>query len=446
MSAPSSPLPGPHAQSLPQSHAHAQAQLQPQPPFVDAPSRSPWPGVLLDALIATAVLGAVAGVDNSYVFNPVLWMPNQEPPPPEWKSSVYFAWVIAAWVLAVIRRIRPRASMVGLPALLLVHLFLFPTTYASFAVTSFAMFHLGHRAPRKWRWPAWLAVIAGTSVAGFVRGEALLLAPEVAIVVVPVALLVLGFFWLLGVNYRRRDEELAALRDRAELAAIAERTRIAREMHDIVAHSLTAVIAQADGGRFIAAKHPDKAVEALENIAGTARDSLGQMRQLLSVLRDPAGEEQRPSLDDAPSADETDAPADVPYAPMPGLDALPQLIAEATRSGLRVEVTETGERPEVGATMQLTIYRIVQEALTNAVKHAGAVAVDVTIAWRKRECLVTVRNDRGPLSRDAGTGASDAGGGRGITGMRERVSLHGGSLDVDDAPGGFTVAARLPRH
>ena len=287
------------------------------------------------------------------------------------------------------------------------------------------------------------------------KGESLLVVPEAAIIIAPIALLVLGFFWLLGVNYRRRDEELASLRDRAELAAIAERTRIAREMHDIVAHSLTAVIAQADGGRFIAAKHPDKAVEALENIAGTARDSLGQMRQLLSVLRDPAGMGPGSPLDDGTVGPSSAAVPEASHTPMPGLDAVPQLIAEATRSGLRVAFSETGTRPAVGATTQLTIYRIVQESLTNAVKHAGPVAVDVTIAWGKRDCTVTVRNDEGPLSRDAGGAAAGTrkwrgadmaktGGGRGITGMRERVALHGGTLDIDDAPGGFTVTATLP--
>ncbi|MFD6729266.1 sensor histidine kinase [Corynebacterium xerosis] len=428
-----------------------------EPPlFAEPRRRSQWPGVLLDAMIAAPVLIMSAGLDNSYIFNPVMWLPDQQPPPPAWMTSVYFVWLTAVWLLVLLRRPRSRVPMVALPALLIFHLIVLPTTYASFAVTAFTMFHLGHHAPRKWRKPAWLAVIAGTVLALWFKGESLLVVPEAAIIIAPIALLVLGFFWLLGVNYRRRDEELASLRDRAELAAIAERTRIAREMHDIVAHSLTAVIAQADGGRFIAAKHPDKAVEALENIAGTARDSLGQMRQLLSVLRDPAGMGPGSPLDDGTVGPSSAAVPEASHTPMPGLDAVPQLIAEATRSGLRVAFSETGTRPAVGATTQLTIYRIVQESLTNAVKHAGPVAVDVTIAWGKRDCTVTVRNDEGPLSRDAGGAAAGTrkwrgadmaktGGGRGITGMRERVALHGGTLDIDDAPGGFTVTATLPK-
>ena len=179
------------------------------------------------------------------------------------------------------------------------------------------------------------------------------------------------------------------------------------------------------------------------------------MRQLLSVLRDPAGMGPGSPLDDGTVGPSSAAVPEASHTPMPGLDAVPQLIAEATRSGLRVAFSETGTRPAVGATTQLTIYRIVQESLTNAVKHAGPVAVDVAIAWGKRDCTVTVRNDEGPLSRDAGGTASGArkwrgtdmaktGGGRGITGMRERVARHGGTLDIDDAPGGFTVTATLP--
>lgn len=136
------------------------------------------------------------------------------------------------------------------------------------------------------------------------------------------------------------------------------------------------------------------------------------------------------------------------YAPMPGLDALPQLVAESTRAGLRVTFTEEGTRPAVGATMQLTIYRIVQESLTNALKHAGRVAVDVRLEWGKRDCAVTVRNDAGTGNVEVEPSRSSRGEpriGRGITGMRERVALHGGTLEIDDAPGEFTVVARLPK-
>ncbi|WP_052053886.1 sensor histidine kinase [Corynebacterium freneyi] len=437
----------------------------------------PWSGVLFDAVLAALVLALCAGLDHSSVYDPPVLVPGQDAAP-EWAVGVHWAWVIVAWGVIAVRRVWPDVANIALPTLLAFHLAVLPTGYASFVVTCFAMYHLGRHVPRRWFVPVWIAVSAGVLVALVVKGGYLVIAPEVGLVMTPVALTVLGFFWMLGLNGRRRDRELMALRDRAELAAIAERTRIAREMHDIVAHSLTAVIAQADGGRFIAAKNPDKAVEALENIASTARDSLGQMRQLLSVLRDPADFGDGSLLDDGPpqapsgpspagagesgagksGTGETGTGSDgagrsvagsaTEYAPMPGLDALPQLIAESTRAGLRVTFTEEGTRPAVGATMQLTIYRIVQESLTNALKHAGRVAVDVRLEWGKRDCTVTVRNDAGTGNVEVEPSRGSRGEpriGRGITGMRERVALHGGTLEIDDAPGEFTVVARLPK-
>lgn len=466
-----------------------------------------WLRPVVDGLVAFFVLSTSLGPDRLYIFDPVEGTPFDIPVFPAWMPPAHFAWVMAAGAVLTFRRVLPRPAAVALPALLAVHLLLFPTTYSAFVVSAFTMFHLGLHAPPRWRAPAWAAAIAGVTVAMVFRGEAVVVNAGVAMILTPFVLCLLGFFWLLGANRRRRAAEIAALRDRAELAAIAERTRIAREMHDIVAHSLTAVIAQADGGRFIAAKHPDKAVEALENIAGTARSSLAQMRELLSVLRDPAD-----SLADAgATAPATDAasrgagagdgaggsggddasgavgaeaanraahgagavaggrgggaggPAE--YAPMPGLDALPQLIGEAGRSGLEVTFDEEGERPTgrdaVGATAQLTIYRIVQESLTNALKHAGRVPVRVRLAWGRRGVVVEVCNElpgAGALLGEPGDGVAGAseskgrkrrrgprpGAGRGITGMRERVALHGGTLDIDDGDDGYTVTAWLP--
>ena len=124
-------------------------------------------------MIAAPVLIMSAGLDNSYIFNPVMWLPDQQPPPPAWMTSVYFVWLTAVWLLVLLRRPRSRVPMVALPALLLFHLIVLPTTYASFAVTAFTMFHLGHHAPRKWRKPVWLAVIAGTVLALWFKGESL---------------------------------------------------------------------------------------------------------------------------------------------------------------------------------------------------------------------------------------------------------------------------------
>lgn len=332
-------------------------------------------------------------------------------------------WCVFAGLVLAFTRVFPRPTSVILPALLLVNLAAFLTGYTAIVVTCWTMLHLGRYAPPKWRRPAWLAVIAGVAVSVFFRSEELLRADIVlAVNFYVVSLLVLGFFWMVGTFRRRRDQEMEALHAKAELAAISERTRIAREMHDIIAHSLTAVIAQADGGRYIAAKDPAKATEALETIAATSRSSLAQLRELLSVLRD------NDSLPDASTHPDT--------TPTPGLDAIPQLVRDSENAGLSVTVTEEGERRNLDAISQLTVYRIIQESLTNALKHAGRVDVFVSLTWTKRALKITVHNA-------PGVSGTVEGAGRGIVGMRERVSLHGGSLDIDDTDG-FTVTAWIP--
>ena len=158
-----------------------------------------------------------------------------------------------------------------------------------------------------------------------------------------VAVLSIGLFWQLGMTTRRQQERMETLATRVELAASAERTRIAREMHDIVAHSLTAVIAQADGGRYAGRKDPQKAIEALDTISSTGRDALTQMRQLLSVLRDDSGANSRG----------TDAP--------PGLAGVPALVEDAERAGLVVDYKVLGNPVEVDVAVGLSVFRTVQD-------------------------------------------------------------------------------------
>ena len=332
-------------------------------------------------------------------------------------------WCVIAGIALALTGVFPRPMTVILPALLLVNLITFMTGYTAIVVTCWTMLHLGRYAPPKWRRPAWLAAVTGVAIAVFFRSEELLRTDLILSAnVLVVSLLMLGFFWMVGASRRRRDQEMESLHAKAELAAISERTRIAREMHDILAHSLTAVIAQADGGRYIAAKDPAKATEALETIAATSRSSLAQLRELLSVLRD------NDSLPDASTHPDT--------TPIPGLDAVPQLVRDSESAGLTVTFTEEGDRRDLDAISQLTVYRIVQESLTNALKHAGRVDVFVSLTWTKRALKITVHNAPGVSGNVEGAG-------RGIVGMRERVSLHGGSLDVDDTEG-FTVTAWIP--
>ncbi|MCK7636801.1 histidine kinase [Corynebacterium sp. P7202] len=226
-----------------------------------------------------------------------------------------------------------------------------------------------------------------------------------------------AFFWMLGDSSRRRRDNLEALRQRAELAGVVERTRIAREMHDIVAHSLAAVISLADGARFAARRDPQAAVDTLELIAETSRESLEQMRGLLSVLRDETGRSES--------------------AP-PGAADIPGLIADARRSGLRLSVrgTETipGDLPQLS---QMTLYRLVQEMLTNMLRHGDGTG-ELTVTDTGRAVTVTATN---PVGRTGSAGAS----GFGVTGMRERLRAVGGRLDVADTGARFVVTAVVPR-
>lgn len=234
--------------------------------------------------------------------------------------------------------------------------------------------------------------------------------------------------WALGFAAQQRERYVASLVARAEqaermaereveLAARDERSRIAREMHDVVAHGLSVIVVQADGARYAAAKDPDVAVGTLETISTTGRESLTEMRRLLGLLRD----------------------GDTGVAPQPGLDDVRHLVAEARAAGMRVEADLPPTAPDVPDGVGLAAYRIVQESLTNVRKHAGpgaAVALRVSVG---RAVEVEVRDD------GRGAAADSDGRGLGLTGMRERAAVHGGTLEAGPAPGGgFAVSARLP--
>lgn len=229
-----------------------------------------------------------------------------------------------------------------------------------------------------------------------------------------VSLIGLGFFWLLGLQRRRQDADRQALKDRAELAAVVERTRIAREMHDIVAHNLSAVIALADGARYAAAKDPQVASDTLGTIAETSREALKQMRGLLSVLRDDAVRD--------PNA--------------VGVSAVEGLLADAHRTGLTVTSTGFDELPEgLPQLTQSTLYRVVQELLTNMLKYSpdrhGTLTAEVT----DRRIRIISANKQGDSESDPGFG---------LIGMRERVHALGGTMQVSRDEE-FTVTVELPR-
>jgi signal transduction histidine kinase len=216
-------------------------------------------------------------------------------------------------------------------------------------------------------------------------------------------------------------EAAAAAADRREEAAARavteERRRIAREMHDLVGHSISVMVVQAGGARRILDLDRDRAVEAAVRIEATGREALAEMRRLLGLLGSDEG-----ALD-----------------PQPTLDALDRLAERARAAGLPLTVEVTGERHGLPTGAEVAAYRIVQEALTNAIKHAGAAPTTVALHWGPDALEITVA--------DRGTGAASPlpGGGHGIVGMRERVRVYGGELSAEPrAGGGFVVRAQLP--
>jgi signal transduction histidine kinase len=238
--------------------------------------------------------------------------------------------------------------------------------------------------------------------------------------------------WALGHLRRmgRREQERLVERARllelerdqeARLAAGAERARIAREMHDVVAHSLSVTIAQADGGRYAGATDPAAAIAALETISATGRQALADMRALLGVLRD----------DDIHDR-----------APQPDATAIPELVRQLGAGGLDVHYDVAGKPAPMSAGAGLAAYRIVQESLTNVLKHAGpGCRAWVTLRWLPDALEVSVADD----GRGAGAGVPSGPPGQGLLGMRERATLYGGRLEAGPVPGGgFGVRALLP--
>jgi signal transduction histidine kinase len=242
--------------------------------------------------------------------------------------------------------------------------------------------------------------------------------------------LIMAAGWWLGNGARRRQEAVAAARQRAaeleeareELARRAvteERLRIARELHDVVAHSMSIIAVQSGVGVHVLDSQPEEARKALAAVEATSRQALVEMRRLLGVLRQEA--EPRGSL-----------------APAPGLAEVEALAAEVARAGVRVEVHIEGTPCELPAGLDLSAYRIVQEALTNVVRHAGPATARVAVRYSPGQVALEVVDDgRGPGAEDRG--------GHGLAGMRERAALYGGTLEAGPVPGGgFRVAATLP--
>ena len=237
---------------------------------------------------------------------------------------------------------------------------------------------------------------------------------------------------LLGVSVRGRRQTMAALRDRAErlererdqqamLAVAAERTRIAREMHDVVAHSLSVMVTLSDAAALKQTVDPQRALVAMRQVSATGHTALDEMRRLLGVLRSDDGSEVR--------------------QPQPGMVQIHDLIDQVRAAGLGAEFTITGTRVDMPLGAELTVYRIVQEAITNTLKHAvGPTRVTVVVSFQPDSVIVDV-HDNGAFGNPSQTTSQ----GFGLTGMRERVAVYGGSVSAGPDPtGGWRVRTLLP--
>jgi len=235
--------------------------------------------------------------------------------------------------------------------------------------------------------------------------------------------------WLAGFGVGRKLQEAERAKERAvrlerereeraREAAAEERARLARELHDVVGHSVSVMTVQASAVRRLLLPEQEKEREALEVVEQTGRQALAEMRRLVGVLRRP---EEAPAL-----------------APQPSLDHLDKLVAHVRESGLPVELTVEGKAVPLPAGLDLTAYRLVQEGLTNALKHARADRAEVLVRYGDGEIEVEIA--------DNGTGGGDGGGGgHGLVGMRERVAVYGGELEAAPRPeGGFRLRATLP--
>ncbi|MFH8513588.1 sensor histidine kinase [Streptomyces gelaticus] len=293
------------------------------------------------------------------------------------------------------------------------------------------------------RWASRLALVCALSAAALSKvrwpgeGPQTNWAEATFVVVVLTVPFVLA--WVLGDSMRTRRAYFSQLEERAarlerereaqsKVAVAAERARIARELHDVVAHNVSVMVVQADGAAYVMDAAPDQAKQALETISSTGRQALAEMRRLLGVLR----------TGDAPESGE--------YVPQPDVDQIGDLIEQVRQTGLAVDFKIEGTPRPLPSGVELTAYRIVQEALTNTRKHGGPDAgASVRLVYFDDGLGLLVEDDgRGAAHEMYEDGGAD-GAGHGMIGMRERVGMVGGTLDAGPRPGGgFRISALLP--
>ncbi len=379
---------------------------------------------LADALIALLLTAftLLGGVLNEI-------SPDGPPSSPSWTIPVVTLLAIATFW----RRTRTVAVFVLVAAVSLV----FAALGINDAISLPALvmlYTVASRRPRREATFAWLAMLAIGLLLIVRSGEGLDYAAAIALsalVTVPFAI---------GIAVGNRRQLVAALRDRAEraeaevearsrLATLEERARISRELHDVLAHGLTVMIAQSEGAASVADVDPARAAEAMRTVASTGRESLAELRRLVAAERVEVGPKSSGSAAE--------------LAPLPGIADLDGLVARVRDAGLPVRLTRSGTVPDGRHDVGRAVYRVVQESLTNVLKHGGRGAqADVALTVADDALEVTVADHGGVRATGAGPAAR---GGAGLVGMRERVTMLGGDLDAGPSQeGSWVVRARLP--
>jgi signal transduction histidine kinase len=322
------------------------------------------------------------------------------------------------------RRQRPLpALLLSTTAITLIGLFDYRTANLPIAVL-FLTFAVGAYAPRPQAAVGLVAVIAAIMI--------IYLSDPVDLDATGTVLNIAVFSgaWMAGQVIRARgmataarvaeaEERAEAQRQQSARSVAEERLRLAQELHDVVAHSMSVIAVQAGMGVHVIDQRPEDAKAALEAISQTSRRTLQEMRRLLGVLRDEEGDRS--------------------HAPAPGLSELPRLVEDVRSAGVQVELSMEGDVDGMPHGVELSVYRLVQEGLTNVIKHAGPARAEVTVRCRPSVVEVEVVDD------GRGAAAANGAGGHGLLGMRERVALWGGSIEAGPRPGGgYRVLAELP--
>jgi signal transduction histidine kinase len=333
----------------------------------------------------------------------------------------------AAGVSLFGRRRMPGATLALSGALTLVLLHLEPAAGATAVIApAVALYSLALRKGTRARVSAAVAAVAAIVLADSLHSGG------------PTMLQTLGHALLVAIPlliadvHRTRHANVALLRERLELAertrekeaerrAEQERLRIARDLHDVIAHTLTTINVQASTAAQLLDRNPRHAQDALETIEDASRDAIDELRAILGVLR--GGED-----------------GDAPLRPAPGLDDVPELVRRTRDDGVDVRMAVVGDRPQrVPEAVSLAAYRIVQESLTNARRHAAGAAVHVTLSFEAHRVRMAIENSEGTPDRVNGRGP-----GVGVMGMTERAAAVGGSVTARPLPRGFRVDAELP--